>query len=198
MATQTPVELFFDPSCPFTWRTSRWITEVAASGAAALTLRVMSLPLLNADKADDPEWAPFLEQGTRVLRALVAAEAAAGQEGIGKLYSVLGTRRHEKDEHFTDETVAAAVADIGLPASVAAAVDDESLDATIRASHEAGQAAVGQESGTPILRIGEKAWFGPVVVPAPTGAEALRLFEAVRLLATVPSFSELKTSRTDL
>ena len=33
------------------------------------------------------------------------------------------------------------------------------------------------------------------MVPVPTGEEALKLFEAVRLLAEVPAFSELKTSR---
>jgi hypothetical protein len=34
-----------------------------------------------------------------------------------------------------------------------------------------------------------------VVAPAPTGEEALRLFDAVRLLSQVPSFSELTRSR---
>jgi hypothetical protein len=46
-----------------------------------------------------------------------------------------------------------------------------------------------------VPRLGDKACSGPVVVPIPTGDEAMRLFEAVRLLAEVPSFSKLKTSR---
>jgi hypothetical protein len=44
-------------------------------------------------------------------------------------------------------------------------------------------AAVGDES------------LDPVVVPAPTGDQAMQLFEAVRLIAGVPALSELKTAR---
>jgi Mycothiol-dependent nitroreductase Rv2466c len=46
-ASPTPVEFFFDPGCPFTWRTSRWPTEVANAGTAVVTWRLMSLGVLN-------------------------------------------------------------------------------------------------------------------------------------------------------
>ena len=187
----TPVDFFFDPGCPFTWRASRWITGVAEAGVATVTWRVMSLGLLHEGKEVPPEWRVPMEQNARALRALVAAP----DDARGRLYAALGTRRHEKGLAYTDEEIAAAVAEADLPEAVAAAVDDASLDAAVRASHEEAQAAVGQESGSPVLRIGERAWFGPVVAPIPTGDEALRLFEAVRLLADVPSFSELKTRR---
>ena len=49
------------------------------------------------------------------------------------LYTALGTRRHEKGEASDDASIAAAVAEAGLPESVAAAVDDESLDVAVRA-----------------------------------------------------------------
>jgi 2-hydroxychromene-2-carboxylate isomerase len=193
----TPVDFFFDPGCPFTWRTSRWITEVAGTGAASVTWRLMSLGVLNEGKDIPEQFRPFIAQGARALRALAAAEKTGGSDAVAALYTALGTRRHEKGESYTDDVIAEAVAEAGLPESVAAAVDDESLDRTVRASHEEGQAAVGQESGSPILRLGGVAWFGPVVAPAPTGDEATRLFDAVKLLATVPSFSELKTSRAE-
>lgn len=187
----TSVDLFLDPSCPFTWRTSRWLTTVADTGTATVTWRLMSLALLNEDQEVPPEWREMSAQGIRALRVL----AAVDDDARGALYTAMGTRKHEKGLPYSDEEIAAAVADAGLPASVAAAVDDTSLDAAVRASHEEAQAAVGQKSGSPILRLGDRAWFGPVVVPAPAGEEALRLFEAVRLLADVPGFSELKTSR---
>ena len=188
----TPVDFFFDPGCPFTWRTSRWITNVAEAGAASVTWRLMSLAILNEDKEIPEEWRPFLEQGRRALRVLASVD---DNDARGRLYTALGTRKHDKGLPYTDEEIAAAVADAGLPPSVAAAADDASLDAAVRASHEEAQAAVGQETGSPVLRVGGNAWFGPVVSPIPTGDEALRLFEAVRLLAEVPSFSELKRSR---
>lgn len=188
----TPVDFFFDPGCPFTWRTSRWITNVAEAGAASVTWRLMSLAILNEDKEIPEEWRPFLEQGRRALRVLASVD---DNDARGRLYTALGTRKHDKGLPYTDEEIAAAVADAGLPPSVASAADDASLDAAVRASHEEAQAAVGQETGSPVLRVGGNAWFGPVVSPIPTGDEALRLFEAVRLLAEVPSFSELKRSR---
>jgi 2-hydroxychromene-2-carboxylate isomerase len=194
-AETTPVDFFFDPGCPFTWATSRWITEVAGTGAAAVTWRLMSLGILNEGKEIPEQYRQFMTQGARALRALAAAGAHGGNDAVAALYTALGTRRHVNGDQYTDEVIAAAVAEAGLPASVAAAVDDEDLDKVVRAGHEEGQAAVGQESGSPIVRVGEVAWFGPVVAPAPTGDEALRLFDAVRTLATVPSFSELKTSR---
>jgi hypothetical protein len=87
------------------------------------------------------------------------------------------------------------VADAGLPESVAAAVDDEGLDAAVRSEHEASQSAVGDTAGSPVTALRGRRFFGPVVVPVPTGDEALELFEAVRLVAGVPAFSELKTAR---
>jgi 2-hydroxychromene-2-carboxylate isomerase len=194
----TPVDVFFDPGCPFTWRTSRWITEVAGADIATVTWRLMSLGILNEGNEIPEQYRAMMAQGVRVLRALAAAGATGGNDAVAALYTALGTRQHEKGEFLSDDVVADAVAEAGLPASVAAAVDDESLDAVVRASHEESQAAVGQESGSPILRLDGHGYFGPVVVPAPTGDEALRLFEAVRLIASVPAFSELKTSRAAL
>jgi 2-hydroxychromene-2-carboxylate isomerase len=188
----TPVDFFFDPTCPFTWRSSRWISGVAAAGAASVTWRLISLAILNEGNEIPEEWRTVMAQSTRAMRVLAAVE---DNDARGRLYTALGTRKHEKGLAYTDEEIAAAVAEAGLPESVAAAVDDASLDAVVRASHDEAQAAVGQETGSPVLRIGERAWFGPVVVPVPTGEEALRLFEAVRLLADVPAFSELKTRR---
>ena len=116
-------------------------------------------------------------------------------DAVARLYTALGTRRHEKGEASDDASIAAAVAEAGLPESVAAAVDDESLDAAVRAEHEASQAAVGDTAGSPVVALEGRGFFGPVVVPAPTGDQAMQLFEAVRLIAGVPAFSELKTAR---
>jgi 2-hydroxychromene-2-carboxylate isomerase len=197
-AGTTPVDFFFDPGCPFTWATSRWITEVAGSGAAVVTWRLMSLGVLNEGKEIPEQYRAGMAQGARALRALAAAGETGGNDAVAALYTALGTRRFGGGAEYSDEVIAEAVAEAGLPASVAAAVDDEDRDKVVRASHEESQAAVGQESGSPIVRLGTVAWFGPVVAPAPTGGEALRLFDAVRTLATVPSFSELKTSRGEL
>ncbi|WP_106096870.1 mycothiol-dependent nitroreductase Rv2466c family protein [Pseudonocardia dioxanivorans] len=188
----TPVEFFFDPGCPYTWRTSRWIADVADAGAAAVTWRLMSLSVLNEGKEVPEDYRPLMAQNVRVLRVLAAVE---DNDARARLFTALGTRRHEQGADYDDDTIAAAVAEAGLPDETVKAADDEAFDVLVRASHDDAQSAVGQEAGSPILRVGGKAWFGPVVVPVPEREEGLRLFEAVRLLAEVPSFSELKGSR---
>jgi 2-hydroxychromene-2-carboxylate isomerase len=192
--TPTPVEFFFDPSCPFTWRTSRWLTTVADAGAAAVTWRLMSLAMLNEGREIPEQYRDGVRQGTRALRALAAAREH-GNDAVARLYTELGTRRHEQGGAGDDATIAEAVAEAGLPESVASAVDDEDLDGVVRAEHEASQEAVGDTAGSPVTALRGRGFFGPVVVPPPTGDDAMALFEAVRTMAGVPGFSELKTTR---
>jgi hypothetical protein len=194
----TPVEFFFDPSCPFTWRTSRWVAEVADTGAAAVTWRLMSLAVLNEGREIPEQYRESVRQGVRALRVLDAARAHGGGDALARLYTALGARLHEKDEPAGDATLAAAVAEAGLPASVAEAADDEGRDAAVRADHEASQAAVGDTAGSPVTTVAGRGFFGPVVVPTPTGQQATQLFEALRLAAGVPGFSELKRARNPL
>ena len=194
----TPVEFFFDPGCPFTWRTSRWLTEVADAGTATVTWRLMSLGVLNEGREIPEQYREGVRQGTRVLRALAAAQEHGGSDAVARLYTALGTRTHEKGGASDDASVAAAVAEAGLPETVAAAVDDEGRDAAVRAEHEASQAAVGDAAGSPVTALRGRGFFGPVVAPVPTGDDARELFEALRLAAGVAGFSELKTSRNPI
>ena len=72
---------------------------------------------------------------------------------------------------------------------------DESLDAKIIESHERGISKVGEDVGTPIISVGEVAFFGPVISPAPKGEEAGKLFDGVVGVASYPGFFEIKRTR---
>jgi predicted DsbA family dithiol-disulfide isomerase len=196
MTAEEHIDFWFDPACPFTWRTSRWLLEVADQRPVEITWRLMSLSVLNAGKDIPEQYREPMRQGARALRVLAAAQDSGGQGAVARLYTALGTRRHEHGKDYEDGELQDAVAEVGLPASVAAAADEERYDAMVLASHEEGQRRVGAEVGSPVIAVGGgRGFFGPVVVPVPTGAEALRLLDAVRLLASVPSFSELKGAR---
>jgi hypothetical protein len=56
---------------------------------------------------------------------------------------------------------------------------------------------VGFDVGTPVIHVGDIAFFGPVVTPAPTGEAAGTLFDGVVAVASTPGFYELKRTRSE-
>src|SRR5439155_18317542 len=129
-------------------------------------------------------------------RVLAAADERYGQGAVDRLYTAIGRRIHEQYAARDATTLADAIAGAGLPTELTAAADDDAWDKVVRASHDDAQARVGTETGSPVLAIDDgPAFFGPVVVPIPAGDDADRLLEALRLLSTVPQFSELKRGR---
>lgn len=95
--------------------------------------------------------------------------------------------------------LAEALDDAGLPADLLGPADDTSHDDAVRTSHARAQEAVGTESGSPVLAIGDgPAWFGPVVAPVPTGQTATDLWEGLVPLSRVGPSSELERGRAPL
>src|SRR5207245_1271778 len=106
---------------------------------------------------------------------------------------------HEERRDIDDPLLTEALEAADLPFDLLTAADDEELEEVLRDSHADGQESIGQESGSPILAIGDSpGFFGPIVVPVPEGEAAEKLFDAVRLLSAVPEFSELKRARNPL
>jgi 2-hydroxychromene-2-carboxylate isomerase len=190
------VTIWFDPSCPFTWRTGRWLRSVAAARGEPVRWRLMSLAVLNADKDVPAEELEPAQRSRLASRVLAATEAAHGSEGLDAVYTALGRRVHEHGQDLDRSTVEAALGDAGLPAALLAAYDDEQHDTAVRTSHDESQQRVGEEAGSPVVAVGDgPGFFGPIVTEVPTGEAADRLYEAVRLLSSVPEFSELKRTR---
>lgn len=202
------VTFWFDPVCPFTWRTSRWIRSMAGKRGLTVDWRLLSLATLNEGKDIPEQYRDGMARGWRASRLLAATDQRHGQEAMARLYTEIGTRIHgyvgpgPLDGHPTErrtldtEVLSESLAAAGLPADLIEAADDTTLDDAVRDSHTAGQARVGTESGSPILAFGDgPGFFGPVVVPVPDGESAEKLFDAVRLLSAVPEFSEIKRSR---
>jgi hypothetical protein len=85
-----------------------------------------------------------------------------------------------------------------LAPSYAAAADDGALDEPIRQSMAEAFAAAGGVVGTPTMVLYQDppaGFLGPVVAAPPTGADALRLWDAVMALAAVPGVLELSRPR---
>lgn len=200
--TSTPkarpvVDFWFDPACPWAWMTSRWMDEVAAIRDVDVRWHVMSLSVLNEKKDDLPQrYRDLMDESWGPVRVIVAAARDHGDQVVKPLYDAMGTRRHPGGRTDTDAIIAESLAEVGLPAELAAVAGTDEVDALLRESHGEGIALVGDDVGTPVVAIDGVGFFGPVMTPAPTGDAAGRLFDGLALMTSVPGFYELKRSRT--
>lgn len=180
------LDFFFDPGCPWTWRTSRWVTEVAPQRDVEVRWRAYSLDMKN-------EKPPTTAQGA--LRIVEAVWADHGDDPIGRLYTEVGTRFHLQEDTSLD-ALAGALKAAGLDAGYLAAANEDRWDAEVRWSMDEAIGVVGDDVGVPILVFdGEVGLCGPVMEPIPAGQEAVDLWDRVVPLARTPGFYELKRSR---
>jgi 2-hydroxychromene-2-carboxylate isomerase len=193
----TRVDFWFDPICPWAWITSRWMLEVEKVRPVTVVWHVMSLAVLNEDKEDLSErYRESMRSAWGPVRVLIAAEQAHGPEVLLPLYTALGTRFHHEKAPRDRETIVAALAEAGLPADLADAMNSTEYDEAVRASHADGIDRVGYDVGTPVISVNGTSVFGPVVSPIPRGEAAGRLWDGILLIAGTDGFFELKRSRT--
>jgi protein-disulfide isomerase-like protein with CxxC motif len=193
----TRVDFWFDPICPWAWITSRWMLEVQQVRPVQIAWHVMSLAVLNGDKEDmSDRYRELMQAAWGPVRVLIAAEQAHGPEVLGRLYTALGNRFHLEKAPRDRETITAALAEAGLPASLADAMDSTEYDDAVRASHAEGIDRVGYEVGTPVISVNGASVFGPVISPIPRGEAAGKLWDGVQLVMATDGFFELKRSRT--
>jgi protein-disulfide isomerase-like protein with CxxC motif len=193
-------DFWFDPLCPWAWITSRWMLQVEQVRDVRTNWHVMSLALLNAGR--DGLSDEYRERMTRAfgpVRVCIAAEQTKGSDVLLPLYTALGTRMHiqrrGREEAEAEAVMAEALAEVGLPASLADAATSTDYDEALSASHQAGMELVGTDVGTPVIHVNGKATFGPVVTPVPKGESAGRLWDGVLLCLGTEGFFELKRTR---
>jgi 2-hydroxychromene-2-carboxylate isomerase len=201
------LRFYFDPVCPFAWMTSKWVRQVAAQRDYEVEWRFISLRILNehVDYAAQfpPEYEAGHTAGLRLLRVAARVRAEHGREAVGPLYEAFGRHIFEVDEQpapavgGSRDHAASILAEVGLPTSLADAVDDASADAGIQAETDEALSLTGKDVGTPILHFRPPegvAFFGPVISRLPSEEEAVELWDHVVALAGFPGFAELKRS----
>jgi 2-hydroxychromene-2-carboxylate isomerase len=191
-----PVEMWFDPMCPWAWMTSRWLMQVETVRPVRVTWSVMSLAVLNEGRDLPEQYRALMEHAWGPVRVIIAAQAAHGDKVIKKLYDAMGNRIHLQARTDYDQVIAEALAECKLPAELAKAAHQKKYDAALKRSHKRAISLVGTDVGTPVISVGGVAFFGPVVSPAPKGEAAGRLWDGCVLVAGTPGFFELKRTRS--
>lgn len=188
------VTFFFDPVCPWTWRASRWLTQVADARHVEVEWRPLSLLVIN--DGPDEEHGVELVSSHRALRLVEQLHRAGRHGDVARLYRALGELAHEGGAKVDDDLVAHAVRSAGLEAEVAA-LDDTSLDAGVRQATETATAAAGPGVGSPVLILAgaRRGLHGPVLKSVPGKQDSLALWDAVEALAPIDDFFEIKRGR---
>jgi predicted DsbA family dithiol-disulfide isomerase len=93
------ITVYVDPSCPWTWNTSRWLHEVAPQRGLKLRWRSLSLMFRDGDRAAQgapPEIRQLAVasnvQSHRLLRVFEALRAQGREDEIAVLYTLWGQR----------------------------------------------------------------------------------------------------------
>lgn len=198
------LEFFFDPVCPWAWITSRWVDEVRDRRGYDVSWKFISLKLLNeGNEGIPPQFVDAQRFGHGSLRVASAARAAAGNDAVDRFYTAMGTALHvngRAQDALADRAafVATVLGDAGLPERLGDAFDDSAHDEVIRFETQTALDRVGTGVGTPVLTFNPRtdraaSVFGPVVSRAPRGEEAVRLWDAVEVVAS-SGVSEIKRS----
>ncbi len=189
----TELAFYFDPLCPWAWRTSKWIREVQRQMPLQVEWKPFSLA--EANGLENPDiYIP--------LRMIVLTEREGGNEAAARLYEVLGTAIHEQDVDIREpgvfqQAIRDALAEAGLdPTLLQRAMDDASILADLRAAHQQAVEQYGAY-GVPWLVVGNRGFGfnGPVIDDVPEGEAALHLWQHLSWVMQQPYFYELKRNR---
>lgn len=199
----TTIEFYFDPSCPFCWITSRWLTQVSAEREIDITWRQFSLALKNDEltQRDDETVHAAAHRGAHRVHRVIAQAVASYGASASELYSEFGMRFHIMEQEFSDNMIRTVLADKNLPEELLTAADDTSLDTALQTEIDSAIDAAGTDIGVPTIVFRSKdgtrlGYFGPVLNELPsTLQESLDIWDGLEKLATSPSFYEIKRAR---
>ena len=201
------LEFFFDPVCPWAWITSRWVTEVQQLRQYEVSWRFICLAMINENNTAEwytPQYRAGHMSGLYGLRVADQVRIDHGNDRVAALYTALGEMIHRDGRRLVIaedpiEVLSGVLKSIDLPPELADAAIDESHDPYIRAETDLAFERTGKDVGTPIITFHpgqstEASFFGPVISSIPRGDAALKLWDAIEIVATTSGMAELKRS----
>lgn len=194
----TEIDFYFDPICPWAFQTSLWIREVSRLTDLRVNWKFFSLEEINRTEGKKHPWEREIAYGWTPMR--IGAFLRRRDNALcGEWYLRAATALHyEGRRPYEHEVAVELLADIDQPATIwDEALADPTTHDDIKRDHEHAVSELAA-FGVPVLDgLGGRAVFGPVVVPAPTGDDALRLWDLTVNYSTFPGLYEIKTPKTD-
>src|SRR4051794_39069755 len=203
----TSVEVFVDPSCPWAWITCQWLREVAPRRELTLTWRSYCLEI-----RDDYDVAPTISPdyretaiaahavSHRMLRVFEAARSRTGEDAVDALFRAWGPHFFVRERAADADLLARVVVASGVDPDVLEAAGDEKWDAPILEWRGVAYGSGGPKTQTPTLVVRADPPYGfkgPVMAPAPTGDGAVRLWDAIQVVAQEPGVFEITRPRAN-
>ncbi|HEY7060629.1 MAG TPA: DsbA family protein [Chloroflexota bacterium] len=189
------VKLYFDPICPWAWRTSLWLREVRQVRPLELSWGFFSLAEINRAAGNPPR--ERHQQSSTPFRIMALARRQQGVAAVDRLYLAFGRAHHDQKQNIGQPDVIASVLDAaGFDRGLQdAALADDSLAEELAAEH----AALAERGafGVPTLEAPDAAGplYGPIIDQVPTGEAAGELWDHTAWLLAQPHVYEFKRAR---
>jgi hypothetical protein len=196
MSSSSPsVDFYFDPICPWAYQASKWARAVREQNGLRINWRFFSLGEINRTPDAPHEWERRWAWGWSLMR--VGAMLRREDPDLLDLWCAeTGRRFHEEAVPvYRYPQAREAAAELGLARQFDAALEDPTTHDDVRADHSY---VVDTYSafGVPTLVLDGQAIFGPKITPAPTGADALRLWDVVTTWRQIPNLFQLRKPMT--
>jgi 2-hydroxychromene-2-carboxylate isomerase len=186
------VDFHFDPMCPFAYQTSVWIRDVRSQLGITINWRFFSLEEVNRFEGKKHPWEREWSYGWSLMR-IGAMLRRSNMALLDNWYARIGEALHMRGEKPHDPAVARQM--LEDPAVFDLALDDPTTHDEVKADHQRVMDAGGYGVPTLIFPDGQTI-FGPVLVDPPTGPAALRLWDVVTGMASMPNVYELQRPKT--
>lgn len=192
-AAPASVEFFFDLMCPWAYQGAIWIREVRARTGLDIRWRFFSLEEINRVEGKKHPWEREWSFGWSQMR-VAAMIRRRSQAEVDRWYEIFGKAFHEDAVRTHDPAVHRELLERhGFGGET---LDDALADPTttdeVRADHDHVVHDHGA-FGVPTLVFPDgRSIFGPVVVPAPLGAEAERLWHVTLAWNEFPHLYEMR------
>lgn len=179
------VDLYSDPSCPWCWTATQWLSTVAADRDISLYLRPFSLALL--DKPAPPPVLRARSWALRALRVATALDEPTAAAFLDEFSRLLFSGAGGADGPDLDAALECAGALLELADRADEAWRDEQIRSSMRTAAECRGVPLDSTTTVPIVVLhtgtGPVTLDGPLLDPVPPPARAGGLWDAFMFLA---------------